>query len=343
MSHPIEAEIYVGLDYHSNVIQAAILDRRGVVLANRRLPNDVDEVAHFCARHGSVRGVAMEACCGAADFAHKLVERTGWSTDLAHPGYVGRMKQSPDKSDRSDAHVLADLSRVGYLPRVWLAPTYIRELRTLDACREAVVAEIRRDKQRIRGLLREQRIEKPPEVGVPWTRSWLQWLREAAPFSEAARFALWLMLERLELAVRQRRRIEAKLRDATRDDPVVAALMTERGIGEVIAWKLRARVGRFDRFRSGKQLSRFCGASPRNASSGQRQSDSGLIQACDKSLRAAILQAAHQLRMRDRRWAELFQRLVVRGAHVNVAVAAVANRWLRGLFHRMKEVSMNAA
>ena len=343
MIHSIEPEIYVGLDYHSKTVQAAILDRGGAVLANRSLPNDVEAVAAFCGRHGRVRGVAIEACCGAADFAHRLIESTGWSTDLAHPGFVGRMKQSPDKSDHSDAHVLADLSRVGYLPRVWLAPTYIRELRHLDSARDGIAADIRRSKQRVQALLREQRIRRPENVGNPWTLSWLAWLREVASFSAAARIAAMLELELLAVLVRQRREIERQLRKATKDDPIVAALMSEPGIGEVIAWKLRARIGRFDRFRRGKQLARFCGLSPRNASSGQRQADGGLIRACDKELRAMVLQAAHQLRMRQTRWSILFARLVRKGAPRNVAVAAVANRWLRGLFHRMKEVSMTAA
>ena len=43
--------------------------------------------------------------------------------------------------------------------------------------------------------------------------------------------------------------------------------------------RLRAEIGRFDRFDTGKQLSRFCGVTPRNASSGNRQADAGLIKA----------------------------------------------------------------
>jgi hypothetical protein len=41
---------------------------------------------------------------------------------LANPGYVNRMKRSPDKTDFGDAQMLADLSRVNYLPKVWLTP-----------------------------------------------------------------------------------------------------------------------------------------------------------------------------------------------------------------------------
>ena len=78
---------------------------------------------------GSVQAVAIEACCGAADFGEELLSHVraaggvgGFRVELAHPGYVARLKQSPDKTDFSDARLLADLSRVGYLPRVWLAP-----------------------------------------------------------------------------------------------------------------------------------------------------------------------------------------------------------------------------
>ncbi|NOZ41338.1 MAG: IS110 family transposase [Planctomycetes bacterium] len=38
------------------------------------------------------------------------------------------MKQGSDKTDWGDARLLADLVRVGYLPKVWLAPENIRAL-----------------------------------------------------------------------------------------------------------------------------------------------------------------------------------------------------------------------
>ena len=54
-----------------------------------------------------------------------------------------RLKQSPDKTDFSDAQLLADLERVGYLPRVWHAPERIRELRRLVRYRQQLVAQRR--------------------------------------------------------------------------------------------------------------------------------------------------------------------------------------------------------
>ena len=109
-------------------------------------------------------------------------------------------------------------------------------------------------------------------------------------------------------------------------------------MGNVTAWVLRAEVGRFDRFPRPKALSRFCGLSPWNASSGQRQADAGLIKAGSKLLRATLIELAHRLSRYDARWLAMNTRLRQSGKSGSVAAAAVANRWVRGLWHRMQDV-----
>ena len=146
--------VYVGLDYHKDFIQVCVMDPSGKILANRRCPNRADAVADLVAAHGDDVHGAIEACGGAADLADELITRFGWDLSLAHPGYVARMKQTPDKSDWTDARVLADLIRVGYLPKVWLAPEDVRQLRTLTRYRQQLVDRRRATKLRITALLR---------------------------------------------------------------------------------------------------------------------------------------------------------------------------------------------
>src|SRR5439155_16768899 len=118
---------------------------------------------------------------------------------------------------------------------------------------------------------------------------------------------------------------------------VIEKLMQQPGIGEVTAWVLRAYVGEFARFKTAKQLSRYCGLSPRNASSGNTVADAGLIDACNKLLRATIVQAAHRLIRTTDRWCKLARSLERRGKPACVIVAAVGNRWVRTLHHAMKD------
>lgn len=330
----------VGLDYHDETIRVCVMNEDGEELANRNVANHAGAVRDLVERcGGQVRGVALEACCGAADFAVELAALTGWTVKLAHAGAVSRLKQGPDKTDRGDAWHLANLLRVGYLPEVWLADEFTRQLRRLVRYRQGVAVERKQIKLRIRALLREERAA-PPAGQRAWTKAWLAWLK-VAELGEHSRWVLDQELRRLEQIEADIRQVEQRLVEATQGDAVMEKLLQQPGIGLVTAATLRAVVGRFDRFRSGKHLSRYCGVTPCNASSGKRQADAGLIEAGHDILRPMLIQLAKRLPRHEPRWRELSVKLR-KTKPANVASAAIANRWLRRLYHVLAPVSGQA-
>jgi transposase len=333
--------VFVGLDYHTASVQVCVLDRGGSVLLNQPCANDWRALRDTVARFGTDVRAALEACGGAADLAEELVTRAGWLVDLAHPGYVARMKGNPDKTDFSDARMLADLERVGYLPKVWHAPAEVRELRRLVRYRQQLVGERRNVKLRIGALLRDNRVSAPEGVN-PWTVAWLGWLTRGCPLSEQTRWVIDRHLDRLRALAAEIKAAEERLAKATADDPLVRALRAMKGIGLVTAATLRAESGRFDRFRTGKQAARFCGLTPRNASSGQKQADAGLIKAGNPQLRATLIEVAHRLIRYEARWKKLAGDMKKRGKAGSVVAAALANRWVRWLFHQMQPAKLAA-
>ena len=330
--------VFVGLDYHQGSVQVCVMDREGQELMNRACANDWMQIVQQVGRLGSVQDVAMEACAGTSALADQLVQRAGWSVSLAHPGYVKRIKQSPDKSDFSDAKLLADLVRVGYLPKVWLAPEAVRQLRELVRFRQQLVGERRSLKLRIGALLRNHRVRPPRDIR-PWTKPWRFWLEHTEALSVHSRWVMDRHLEQLDCVSDRITQANERLVQATADDAVVQQLRRHPGIGPVTSWVLRAEIGRFDRFQSGKQLSRFCGLSPCNASSGPRQADAGLVKAGNRLLRATLIETAHRLRRQDPRWMGLSQRMARRGKPGSVIAAAVGNRWVRWLYWQMRQVA----
>jgi hypothetical protein len=120
--------VFVGLDYHQAFVQVCVMDASGQALSNQRCANTAQAIRGAVERCGVSVSAAIEACNGAADLAEELVA-AGWQVSLAHATYVHKLKQSPDKTDWSDARLLADLLRVGYLPKVWLPPRELRQLR----------------------------------------------------------------------------------------------------------------------------------------------------------------------------------------------------------------------
>lgn len=339
---------FVGLDYHQESVQVCVMDSAGSVLANRSVRNDWRVICNVVrptvpsdASGPVLVRASIECCSGAAHLAEELIERAEWTVTLAHPGLVNRMKQNPEKSDRSDAYILADLMRLGYLPKVWLAPREIRQLRSLVRYRHQKVQQQTRLKLRIRALLREHRIARVLDVG-PWSRAWMAWLKRIE-LDDVSRFLLDEFLEELQRVRQKIHEVECRLMAFTADDALVAKLLSITGIGPITAITMRAEIARFERFDSGKQLSRYCGLSPRNASSGQRQADAGLVKAGNPHLRRVIIQAAQRLINYDRRWGAFAARKFGQGKPRNVVVAAVANRWIRKLYHQMQPEQLAAA
>lgn len=335
-----EVSAFVGFDYHDSFVQVCVLDSSGKVLGNRRVANDETAILNFVedARDGRmIMGAAIEACCGSSNLAEKL-RSFQWDVQLAHAGICSKMKQSPDKTDFSDAHLLADLCRVGYLPRVWLPPKHVRDLRRLVRFRQQLANQRRDVKLRIRAMLREERIEAPLEAGNVWTKAWLKWLA-AVELAEHSRWVMDNHLEELKRLEAKIRHVEKRMEETTEDDPVVQKLRATKGVGLVTAVVMRAEIGDFGRFANGKQLARYCALTPKNASSGNRQADAGLIKAGSLPLRTVLIEAAHRLGRYDKKWSAMKNRLVAAGKPRSVAAAAVANRWVRKLFWEMKEVA----
>ena len=204
-----------------------------------------------------------------------------------------------------------------------------------------MVGERRNAKLRIRSILLDNRAAAPAGVN-PWTLAWVTWLICDAGLTDQSRWLVDRHLTRLRAIAAEVKAVEERLARVTADDPLVGSLIAMRGIGLVTAVTIRAEIGRFDRFRTGKQAARFCGLTPRNVSSGQKQADGGLIKAGNPQLRATLIEAAHRLIRYDARWRALAAGMRGRGKAGSLVAAAVANRWVRGLFLQMQPAKLAA-
>jgi transposase len=279
--------------------------------------------------------VAAEACSGSAAFLDALHRESGLAVKLCHPGYAQRMRHNPDKTDKSDSELIADLNRVGYLPEVYLAPEEIRDLRSLVRYRNVQVEESRAVKLRIRALLRHNRIYGTCSF---WTKEGLQWLSGIQELPQHSKWVLSRYLIKLSAVTNELGAVTARLNDIVKKDQLCQALLKHRGIGVITAAILRAEIGTFQRFRTGKQLARFCGLTPCNRSSGNKVADSGLVRAGNPVLKACLIQAGWILIRHDPHWKQFAAHLAAAGKPKSVICAAVVNRWLRKLFHAVKHL-----
>ena len=129
--------------------------------------------------------------------------------------------------------------------------------------------------------------------------------------------------------------VTEKMQSDVADDAVVKGLLCQPGTGIITAITMRALIGRFDRFRTGKQWAHFCAVCPRNNSSAGKTTTGGLIKSGDDLLRQVLMEAAHRLVRYNPEWKAMAARLLGNGKKKCVVIAAVANRWVRRLFYQM--------
>jgi transposase len=330
--------VFVGLDYHQSSVQVCVMDAAGRVLINKPCENRWQAIVQLVQSAGIPKRVAVEACTGSMDLAQQLVDMACWSVDLAHTTYVARMKRQPDKTDYSDARMLADLTRVGYLPRVWLPPLYIRDLRRLVSLRNSLVIHRKNLKLRLSGLLRDCRIHAPYPHG---SKAWRAWIQQDGSLPQVPAMIAQELLASLDDASSRIKKLEESMAQFTANDPVTAYLDSLPAIGPVTAWILRAAIGDITRFKNGRQLAHYCGVSPANASSGKRIADAGLIDSGNKLLRSTLMELAHRLGRTSPRWKAFKQSMIARGKPRSVITAAIANRSIRGSYHPWKQFQIS--
>ena len=119
---------YVGLDVHKRVVEACIVDAKGSVVHRERFALNRRTLKTF-ATHvlRPTDHVAFEAttnCWAVADALRPHVARVLVSNPMA----TKAIAQAKVKTDKVDAHVLAQLLRCDFLPEVWQPDEATRRL-----------------------------------------------------------------------------------------------------------------------------------------------------------------------------------------------------------------------
>src|SRR4051812_17639402 len=119
--------------------------------------------------------VALEGPTGWPFVAEEL-EAAGAQARLAEPGETralrGRKRRA--KTDRADARWLRELLERGELPRSWIPPTHLLELRCRVRLRQTLADERRAWLQRVHAQLFHHGIAVGGELAKPAARDWLE-------------------------------------------------------------------------------------------------------------------------------------------------------------------------
>jgi transposase len=283
--------LHVGLDLSRRRLDYLALTEAGERLETGAAPPDADGLrglARRLARHGEPITAAIESMNGAR-FVHDTLERCDWEVRVADAQKVKGLAPLATKTDRIDAWVLAELSRLGLVPAIWLPDPEVRAERERARWRLYLVRQRVRLKQRVHSTLmawgtpcplsdlfgaRGHELLRRLEVPEPWR----------SHVSAAVR-----MIDELDREIDERGR---ELRRIGAEHPYVPLLTTVPGIAWVIGYTIAAEIGQIERFASPAKLAGYTGLCPRVYQSGDSDRRGPLSKHGPRYLRWALVEAA---------------------------------------------------
>jgi transposase len=285
----------------------------------------------------------LEACGSAQHWGRRLRE-LGHEVRLLPAQYV-RAYVKRNKTDRADAAALIEASRCADIVPVPLKSVEQQCVQQLHRLREQYKSTRSARINLLRGCLREYGLVIPQGIGrgMAAMREALEIADNGVP--DALRPWVWEVLEEIEQLKRQMQRIEHQLEEQAREDELVQRWLEIPGVGLLGATALRAQVGDFQRFRSGRHFASYLGIPPREYSSGERRRLGRMSKRGDAYLRTLLIHGARSAliaakraekagRALDalRRWALQTEQRIGK----NKATVALANKLARILWGMAK-------
>jgi transposase len=287
-------ELYVGLDLSRKRIDWEAVWADGAVCGAGAVPPDRDGLAQFASGLRLLgEGVLVVESMTGARFVHDELERHGLDVRIADArkakvasvllGQVGA------KTDRLDAHVLAELGRRGLVPEIWLADPDTRCARERWRFRLHLVRHRTMLKNRVDQTLITHGVARGESdlFGVGG-RVRLQRLALPEPWQASVRVALEL-IDHLDAQIAAQERLLGREGLA---HPYVPLLVSAPGIGPVLGYAIACELGQIERFATAAKLVGYSGLCPRVEQSGDSDRRGPLRKNGPRWLRWALVEAA---------------------------------------------------
>lgn len=328
---------FIGLDLAKSKTQLALLNDGGQQIYSARFDSTRENFLQLASELGPRDCVALEVTTNAFTIARLLLP-SGARVTLSDPMRTRIIAESKFKNDKLDARKLAELDRVGYLPKVWLPDADTETLRHLLSQRQSLVDRRTEQKNRIHSLLHRYLLRFPSTdlYGVAG-RNFLHSLLEQETLALYDAFELHTALQEIDRLDARLAEFEQLLADFICARPTLLAqldhLLSLTGVSLVVGAGLLAAIGDVNRFPNAKRLASYFGLVPSTYQSGDSRAFHGRITKRGRAqARWLLIEAAEHLRQAPGPLRSFYQRLAKKRGH-NVAVVAVARKLAELCWH----------
>jgi transposase len=320
---------YIGLDVHKKSVSFCTKTKDGTIVARGTVE------ATRAALSDWVRAIqhpwvgALEATLFSG-WIYDHLQPFSRELQVAHPAMLKAIACGKKKNDRLDASKICDLLRCDLLPRCYLAPPAMRDLRRVLRYRNLLVREAVRMKNKISGLLLE--------VGEPYDAQRLHQRGYFHAHLDSLRHTPESVIELLAItrgSLEMFDGLQEQLLLGRERHPLlqqrVERLRSIRGVGEVTALTWALEIVEPARFGSLRRAVSYCGLCAAQRESAGKQQRGPLSKQRNKHLQRVLVEAAKIAPRWNAQLRQVHERALERGSR-NRATLAVARKMVAYLW-----------
>jgi transposase len=322
---------YIGVDLGKRKAVVVKKDRYGKITGRVTLPVTQAALERYFGKQDPRSQVVVEAS-GNWMFLYETIEKYTPQVVLAHPLKTRAIAEARIKTDTIDATTLAELLRLDGIPKAYIPPREVRDVREFLRYRASLVSLRMGLKNKIHAVLTKNAIECGWS-NVLGKRS-QQWLK-TLPLRSCYRQEVDGYLRLGEVLTRLIAEITVKIKELVSASPQAQLLMTMPGISYYSALLILSEIGEIRRFPSTKHLCSYAGLVPSIYSSGSKSFHGRITKQGSRWLRWICVEISVHAANGDARLQSLYRRVSRRRGFATAKIA-VARKILAIIYAMLK-------
>lgn len=366
--------IFIGLDTHKSFIQVAVLQEQrgatpehlGRIKSNKSALIKLTQQLQSKYPKATLHFVYEAGPCGY--WTYRLLTRLGHCCCVIAPSLIPKKSGDRVKTDKRDAAKLAKLFKAEELTPIYVPESEDEAIRDLSRARETAMKDLKDAKFQLKGFLLRNNVQAT--VNDNWSKKHLRWLTDLILPHHSQQIVLQEMIITISERMQRLQRLDNELLHQVKNwryYPVVKAIQAMRGVRLLVALGTIAELGDLRRFDHPRKLMAYVGLVPTESSSGGKTKRGSLTKCGNSRARRLLIEGAHtykhkanisvELQLRQeglpkeivdiawhaqQRLCRRYQRLLQKGKHRNVVVAAIAREMIAYIWAIAREVVVSA-
>jgi transposase len=322
---------YIGVDLGKRKAVVVKKDRHGKITGKATLAVTQAALTKYFAKQDSRSEVVVEAS-GNWMFLYETIEQYTPQVVLAHPLKRRAIAEARIKTDTIDATTLAELLRLDGIPKAYIPPREVRDVRELLRYRAALVSLRIGLKNKVHAVLTKNAME------CSWSnvlgKKSQQWLK-TLPLRPCYRQELDGYVRVAEVLTVLIGEITTTIKQLVEASPQAQLLMTIPGVSYYSALLILSEIGEVGRFPSAKHLCSYAGLVPSVYSSGSKSFHGRITKQGSRWLRWICVEISIHAANGDARFQSLYRR-ILRRRGLATAKVAVARKILTVIYAMLK-------